>query len=232
MNATTISFDIAKGVIQLHGVDACFAVTPRKRLSRTGARKFFASLPPCLVGMEACGGARYWARELASFGHTARPISPLYVKPRVKRSKTDAADAAASASTSSTGRKPSLSGESAREMMTDRSRAGERQTPQSEWRVQARLPDWEPIRGFHQAQRLNQSAAFTSRAHDRARPVLCVERKNSLASPGPSTHSLAITDLGMGARQRDPVSDGSSSTSFDAFDERTGPLRLRHDARG
>ncbi len=86
MNATTISFDIAKGVIQLHGVDASFAVTPRKRLSRTGARKFFASLRPCLVGMEACGGARYWARELASFGHTARPISPLYMKPCVKRS--------------------------------------------------------------------------------------------------------------------------------------------------
>ncbi|MFZ3325519.1 MAG: hypothetical protein WA231_06300 [Methylocella sp.] len=55
MNATTIAFDIAKGVIQLHGVDASFAVTPRKRLSRTGAREFFASLPPCLVGMEACG---------------------------------------------------------------------------------------------------------------------------------------------------------------------------------
>jgi hypothetical protein len=96
MNATTISFDIAKGVIQLHGVDACFAVTPRKRLSRTGGRKFFASLLPCLVGMEACGGARYWARELTSFGHAVRPISPLCVKPRVKRSKTDAADAAAS----------------------------------------------------------------------------------------------------------------------------------------
>jgi hypothetical protein len=86
-----------------------------------------------------------------------------------------------------------LSGESAREMMTDRSRTGERQTPQSEWRVQARLPDWEPIRGFHQAQRLNQSAAFTSRSHDRTRPVLCVKRKNSLASPRPSTHSLAMT---------------------------------------
>jgi transposase len=97
MNATTIAFDIAKGVIQLHGVDASFAVTPRKRLSRTGAREFFASLPPCLVGMEACGGARYWARELASFGHAARPISPLCVKPCVKRSKSDAAATAASA---------------------------------------------------------------------------------------------------------------------------------------
>jgi hypothetical protein len=51
MNATTIAFDIAKGVIQLHGVDASFAVTPRKRLSRTGAREFFASPPPCLVDM-------------------------------------------------------------------------------------------------------------------------------------------------------------------------------------
>jgi transposase len=71
VNATTITFDIAKGVIQHHGVDASFAVTRRKRLSRTGARKFFASLPPCLVGMEACGGARYWAREMMRTG--ARP---------------------------------------------------------------------------------------------------------------------------------------------------------------
>jgi transposase len=95
MNVTTIGFDIAKGVIQLHGVDADGAVTLRKRLSRAGALKFLASLEPCLVGMEACGGAHYWARELQGFGHTVRLIPPHYVKPYVKRSKTDAADAAA-----------------------------------------------------------------------------------------------------------------------------------------
>jgi len=95
MNVTTIGFDIAKGVIQLHGVDAAGAVTLRKRLSRAGALKFFASLAPCLVGMEACAGAHFWARELQGFGHTVRLIPPHYVKPYVKRSKTDAADAAA-----------------------------------------------------------------------------------------------------------------------------------------
>jgi len=95
MNVTTIGFDIAKGVIQIHGVDAAGLVTLRKRLSRKGALSFFARLKPCLIGMEACGGAHYWARELASFGHQVRMISPLYVKPYVKRSKTDAADAAA-----------------------------------------------------------------------------------------------------------------------------------------
>lgn len=95
MKVTTIGFDIAKGVIQVHGVDAAGGVTLRKRLSRAGALKFFASLEPCLIGVEACGGAHYWARELASFGHAVRLISPLYVKPYVKRSKTDAADAAA-----------------------------------------------------------------------------------------------------------------------------------------
>lgn len=95
MNVTTIGFDIAKGVIQIHGVDAAGAVTLRKRLPRAGALKLFASLEPCLIGMEACGGAHHWARELASFGHKVRLISPLYVKPYVKRSKTDAADAAA-----------------------------------------------------------------------------------------------------------------------------------------
>jgi transposase len=95
MNVTTIGFDIAKGVIQIHGVDAAGLVTVRKRLSRAGALSFFARLESCLVGMEACGGAHYWARELTSFGHRVRLISPLYVKPYVKRSKTDAADAAA-----------------------------------------------------------------------------------------------------------------------------------------
>ena len=68
MKVTTIGFDIAKGVIQVHGVDAAGGVTLRKRLSRAGALKFFASLEPCLIGVEACGGAHYWARELASFG--------------------------------------------------------------------------------------------------------------------------------------------------------------------
>jgi transposase len=95
MDVTTIGFDIAKGVIQVHGVDAAGAVTLRKRLSRSGTLGFFARLKPCLIGMEACGGAHYWARELSSFGHQVRLISPLYVKPYVKRSKTDAADAAA-----------------------------------------------------------------------------------------------------------------------------------------
>jgi transposase len=95
MEVCTIGFDIAKGVFQIHGVDAVGAVTVRKRLSRAGALSFFAKLPPCLIGMEACGGAHHWARALASFGHSVRLISPLYVKPYVKRSKTDAADAAA-----------------------------------------------------------------------------------------------------------------------------------------
>ena len=70
MNVTTIGFDIAKGVIQVHGVDAAGAVTLRKRLSRKGAVKFFAGLEPCLVGMEACGGAHFWARELATLRAT------------------------------------------------------------------------------------------------------------------------------------------------------------------
>ena len=67
MNITTIGFDIAKGVIQVHGVDVAGIVTLRKRMSRQGALKFFGELRPCLVGMEACGGAHFWARELAGF---------------------------------------------------------------------------------------------------------------------------------------------------------------------
>ena len=95
MQATTIGLDIAKNVMQVHGVDALGAVVVRKRLSRAKTLGFFKSLSPCLVGMEACGGAHYWGREIAALGHETRLIPPIYVKPYVKRSKTDAADAAA-----------------------------------------------------------------------------------------------------------------------------------------
>jgi transposase len=95
MEVCTIGFDIAKGVIQLHGVDGAGVVVLRKRLSRAAALKFMAGLAPCLVGMEACGGAHEWGRVLTGFGHWVRLIPPAYVKPYVKRSKTDAADAAA-----------------------------------------------------------------------------------------------------------------------------------------
>ena len=94
MNVTMIGFDIAKGVVQVHGVDESGQVAVRKRLSRAGALAFFERLRPCVVGLEACGGAHYWARELSRMGHEARMIAPHYVKPYVKRSKTDAADAA------------------------------------------------------------------------------------------------------------------------------------------
>lgn len=95
MKITTIGFDIAKGVVQVHGVDACGQVLVRKRLSRASAPGFFEGLEPCVVGLEACGGAHWWGRELTRLGHEARLIAPHYVKPYVKRSKTDAADAAA-----------------------------------------------------------------------------------------------------------------------------------------
>jgi len=95
MQAITIGLDIAKNVMQVHGVDASGAVVARKRLSRAKTLDFFRSLSPCLVGMEACGGAHHWARQIAALGHEVRIIPPIYVKPYVKRSKTDAADAAA-----------------------------------------------------------------------------------------------------------------------------------------
>jgi len=95
MQAITIGLDIAKNVMQVHGVDASGAVVTRKRLSRAKTLEFFKSQGPCLVGMEACGSAHYWGREIAALGHRTRLIPPIYVKPYVKRSKTDAADAAA-----------------------------------------------------------------------------------------------------------------------------------------
>src|SRR5437763_3015971 len=89
---TTIGLDIAKNVFQLHDVDAAGNVLLRKQLRRGDVLRFFSGLSPCLVGMEACATAHYWARELAKLGHTVRLMPPAYVKPHVKRGKADAAD--------------------------------------------------------------------------------------------------------------------------------------------
>jgi len=95
MDVTTIGFDIAKGVFQVHGVDGAGEVTLRRRLSRTQVLALFEHLPPCLIGTETCGSAHHWARAISALGHDVRLISPAYVKLYVKRSKTDAANAAA-----------------------------------------------------------------------------------------------------------------------------------------
>lgn len=95
MNITTIGLDIAKHVFQVHGVDAAGKTVLRKQLKRVQVLAFFANLPPCLVGLEACAGAHYWARELIKLGHDARLISPQFVKPYVKGNKNDANDAEA-----------------------------------------------------------------------------------------------------------------------------------------
>lgn len=93
--AATVGLDIAKNVFQAHGVGADGAVVFRKKLSRAKLAPFFASLAPCLVGIEACATAHHWARLLAEQGHTVRLMPPAYVKPYVKSQKNDAADAEA-----------------------------------------------------------------------------------------------------------------------------------------
>ena len=95
MNATTIGLDIAKSVFQLHGEDAEGRLVVQKRLSRRGMAEFFAKLAPCVVALEACGTSHYWGRTLRAMGHEVRLIPAAYVKPFVRRNKTDARDAAA-----------------------------------------------------------------------------------------------------------------------------------------
>ena len=92
---TTIGIDLAKTVFQVHGVDAAGAAVVKRKLRRGQVLEVFARLDPCLVGMEACAGAHYWARELTALGHEVRIMPPSHVKPYVKRGKTDAADAEA-----------------------------------------------------------------------------------------------------------------------------------------
>ena len=95
MDVTTIGIDLAKHVFQVHAVDAAGKIVVRKALRRAQVLPFFSKLPPCLVGMEACGTSHHWARELIALGHTVKMMPPAYVKAYVKRGKTDAADAEA-----------------------------------------------------------------------------------------------------------------------------------------
>src|ERR1700726_4207423 len=92
---TTIGFDIAKSVFQVHGVDTIGQVVIRRQLKRRHVLAFFEKLPPCLVGIEACASSHHWSRELQALGHTVRLMPPAYVKPYVKLQKNDMADAEA-----------------------------------------------------------------------------------------------------------------------------------------
>jgi transposase len=92
---TTIGLDLAKNVFQFHAVDEAGSVVMRKRLRRGQVLGFFAGIPSCLVGLEACAAAHHWARELITLGHEPRLMPPTYVKAYVKRNKHDAADAKA-----------------------------------------------------------------------------------------------------------------------------------------
>jgi transposase len=95
MNIKRIGIDLAKQVFQLHGVDSHEKAVLRKKLKREQMLPFFRDLPPCLIGIEACSGAHYWARELQKLGHTVKLIAPQFVKPYVKANKNDANDAEA-----------------------------------------------------------------------------------------------------------------------------------------
>src|SRR5664279_3306026 len=114
-SVTTVGVDLAKHVFQVHGIDASGRVIIAKALRRKDVLAFFAQLPQCLVGMEACSSAHHWARELIKLGHDARMMPPAYVKPYVRRQKNDAAD----------GRRHLRSGDKAFDALCRRAHAGE-----------------------------------------------------------------------------------------------------------
>jgi transposase len=95
MTIVAVGLDIAKQIFQVHGLDRACKLVLRKRLRRTEVSSFFAGVEPCLIGLEASGGAHYWFRVLSRLGHTVCLIAPQFVKPYVKLQKNDANDAAA-----------------------------------------------------------------------------------------------------------------------------------------
>jgi len=94
-NISVVGIDLAKSSFQLHAIDENGNVLFRKKLTKLKLKEFMIQLPVCLVGMEACGSAHYWARLLQSYGHTVKLMAPQFVKPYVKSNKNDAADAEA-----------------------------------------------------------------------------------------------------------------------------------------
>ena len=101
MKATTVGIDLAKNVFQVHGVNEHGKTVLRKQLKRHQVVEFFANMPPCLIGMEACGSAHHWARRLQALGHTVKLMAPQFVKPYVKTNKNDFNDAQAIAEAAS-----------------------------------------------------------------------------------------------------------------------------------
>jgi transposase len=95
MEVNTVGLDLAKNVFQVHGINGAGDVVVRKTLRRAQMHRFFEQLDPCLVGIEACGTSHHWAREIRKCGHDVRLMPPAYVKPYVKRGKSDASDAEA-----------------------------------------------------------------------------------------------------------------------------------------
>ena len=95
MKITTVGIDLAKNVFQVHGVDERGKTVLKKQLKRDQMMPFFANLPLCRIGMEACGSAHFWANKLQELGHTVKLMAPQFVKPYVKTNKNDAADAEA-----------------------------------------------------------------------------------------------------------------------------------------
>ena len=95
MQITTIGIDLAKMVFAIHGVDKQGKAVLQKQLKRGAMKRIFANMEPCLIGMEACGSAHHWARELEAFGHCVKLMAAQFVKPYVKSNKNDLADAEA-----------------------------------------------------------------------------------------------------------------------------------------
>lgn len=202
---TTIGIDLAKSVFQIHGVREDGMVALRRKLRRNQVLTFFEALPSCLVGLEACAGAHYWARELIALGHDVRIMPAAYVKAYVKRGKTDAADAEAicEAVTRPTMRfVPVKSAERQGALVDHKTRDFlVRQQTQLVNTIRAHLAEFGLVhaRGIHNAVRL---LALIEEAPEAARPAL-----DLLAEQFRETRDRieSVTDRIAAAQQEDPL---------------------------
>jgi len=234
---TTIGLDLAKSVFQVHGVSADGMTVLRRQLRRGQVLAFFSRLEPCLIGMEACSGAHHWARELAALGHEVRLMPAAYVKPYVKRGKTDRADAEAicDAVTRPTMRFVPVKSADAQAALLDH-RARDfliRQQTQTVNTIRAHLAEFGIVvaKGIHNVDRLLEAVEHASEAARPALDLLADQLRDLRERIGTVTKRIEAAQKADPLARRLATSPGLGPTASSAFAVTTPDVAAFRSAR-